>query len=67
MFTDKSDRKEQFINALAEFLTRDLGHRSILLSMQNKEAQEWAKLFGLAGLSGYPTKKEAVQVLRNLL
>lgn len=67
MFISENDRKEKFIEALAEYLTRDLAHRSILLSMQNKEAQEWAKLYGLAGLSGYPTKDEAIRRLKNLL
>lgn len=63
----REQRKEQFVDALADYLTRDLAHRSILLSMGNKEAQEWARLYGLAGLSGYPTKEEAIKALKELL
>lgn len=63
----RQERRDEFIEALSEYLTRDLAHRSILLSMGNAEAQEWAKLFGLAGLFGYPTKEEAVKRLKELL
>lgn len=64
---DRNNRKEEFIDALAEYLTRDLGERSIRLQMGNSEAREWAKLYGLAGLCRYPTKQEAIKKLKELL
>lgn len=65
--TKINTRKDLFIDALADYLTRDLGDRSIRLQMNDPNAQEWAKLYQAAGLHGYATKKEAVKALREML
>jgi hypothetical protein len=65
--SDRSTRKQKFIDTLAEWLTRDLATRSILLRMGKREAQDWAELYGLSGCHGYATKEEAVATLTELL
>lgn len=64
---DRLERKKELIEELAEYLTRDLGTRSILLEMGKPEAKEWARLWEVAGMFGYPTKDEAVVTLTQLL
>jgi hypothetical protein len=65
-------RREELIEALATYLTKHLAGKSIILEMGTMSARyddvkEWQKLFQAAGLSGYPTKEEAVEKLRELL
>jgi len=66
------ERREELINALAEYLTKNLAKRSIWLQMGEisehyAATKEWQALFQAAGLHGYPTKEEAIEVLRELL
>ena len=63
----KMAQREEFLDALATYLTRDLVQRSIGLEMGDQRMKEWQKLYGLAGLHGYPTKDEAVAILKDLL
>jgi hypothetical protein len=60
-------RKEEFIEALAEYLTKDLAKRSIYLEMGQSDAKDWAKLYRLSGCSGWATKEEAIVLLKELL
>lgn len=59
--------KTEFIERLAEYLVEDQVHQSIRLEMHDKDAQAWAKLRGETPLSGYPTVKEATEVLTRFL
>ena len=72
----QSDKRGRFIHALAEFLVRDLGRRSIGLEMIEKgqsssafanEVLNWAHLYEQSGLFRYPTLEEAEQHLTALL
>ena len=60
-------RKAAFIRALAEFLSTDLGRKSIELEMGKDSAREWAKLRSTTPLFGYQSVEEATQVLTTFL
>jgi hypothetical protein len=60
-------KRDAFIDALATYLTRDLAVRSMELEMGKKTSIEWAKLFQLSGLQGYPKHEDAVKALKELL
>jgi hypothetical protein len=61
------DRKDFFIEVLAEYLVKDQATRSIRLEMGDSEAKMWAKVRGATPLFGYPTQAEAVKLLREWL
>jgi hypothetical protein len=61
------DRKDFFIEVLAEYLVKDQATRSIRLEMGDSEAKMWAKVRGATPLFGYPTQTEAVKLLREWL
>lgn len=63
----RTRRKEMLIKELALFLTEDAGRKSIELQMEKPDAQAWARLRTTAGISGYATPQEAVEILQELL
>jgi hypothetical protein len=65
--TTEPDRKDLFIDALAEYLVKDQAAMSIHLEMKQPFALAWAKLRGATPLFGYPTQEEAVKLLRQWL
>jgi hypothetical protein len=60
-------RKQLFIDAMAEYLTRDLAKRSIEIEMGKLDAQEWAKIYNIVGLGGYAKKEDAVKAMKEFL
>lgn len=56
-------QKQCFVRALAEYLVKDEGSKSIWLEMGKPWAMEWARLRGNTPLSGYNTVEEAAKVL----
>jgi len=60
-------RKREFTKVLAGFLAGDQVAKSIWLQMGKPLAQEWANLRASTPLSGYPTVKEAEQLLKEFL
>lgn len=63
----KTDRKAEFVRALAEYLVGDQARKSIELEMGKESAKQWAKLRGAAPLMGYPTVEEAEKILTEFL
>ncbi len=59
-------RRLEFIRAIAEYLTSDMGAKSIRLSMGNLDAKAWAKAFQSAGCHGWPTTDEAEEAIKRL-
>lgn len=70
--------KQHCIEELAHFLVDQQGAKSILLELETRcrtirdddrprFAHEWALLRDAAGLTGYPTYDEALQILTTLL
>ena len=62
----EQQRRRAFIDAVAEFITSDLGSRSVKLQMGDKDAQRWAKMYQATGCTGYATKEQAVQAITEL-
>ncbi len=60
-------RRDELIRALAEFLSRDLGRKSIELEMGRVDARDWAKLYQLSGCHGYATAEETETAIRRTL
>ena len=56
-----------FIEAVAEYLTSDVTARSIRLEGGDLEAQTWAQLRRLAGVTGYASAEQARVTLQELL
>jgi hypothetical protein len=66
---EREAKKADFIDAVAEFLTTDVGRRSIELVMNGSrqaDALLWARIASLVNI-GYGTKEEAVVAIRKLL
>ncbi len=61
------DRKQDFIQALAEYLVADQARQSIMLEMGKPEAKIWARVRNTTPLMGYPTVEKAVVVLTEFL
>lgn len=62
-----SEKKNEFIRALAEFLVEDQSIKSINLQLGKEGAEEWAKLRRHTPLQGYPTVPEAIEILTEFL
>jgi hypothetical protein len=69
-----SDRKAEFVKALAEFLVGNQAGKGIALEVEHrtgggiiKWAQEWAKLRNATPLFGYLTVEEAEKELTEFL
>lgn len=63
-----SERKKLFIRELAEYLAGpNQAKMSVLLGMNNAEAEQWARLRGYTPLMGYPTVDEAEKALTEFL
>lgn len=60
-------KKELFIEALAEYLTSNVAHKSIALQAGMREGIEWGKLRGKTPIFGYPSHEEAVEILTEFL
>jgi hypothetical protein len=61
------DRKDLFIEVLAEYLVKNQAEMSIRLEMKDPGALAWAKLRSATPLFGYPTQAQAATQLRNWL
>lgn len=60
-------KKEEFIEALAEYLVGNQAEMSVRLQVGLQDAKAWAKLRDKTPLFGYPTKEEAVKELTDFL
>lgn len=58
---------DEFILALAEYLTIDTSTKSILLQTGNSDAQLWARIRDQSPITGYPTTEEAIHTLTQWL
>lgn len=61
------ERKDRFIQALAEYLVADQAKKSIELQMGKESAKQWLNLRSMTPLFGYPTVEEAVETLTEFL
>lgn len=59
--------RSQLIEALAEYLSGNAAHMSILLQMDKPEAKAWAKLRSAANIMGNLSVQETVEHLEELL
>lgn len=62
-FDQQTQAKQRFVRALAEYLSADLGRKSIELQMRKPEATDWATLRGATPLTGYQTVDETEREL----
>lgn len=65
--SSKSNRKLDFIDALAHFLVDDQGRKSIELEVGKSWANEWAAVRNSLPTLGYATHAEAVKFLTEFL
>lgn len=56
--------RDKFIRAVAEYLTSDVGRKSIALEAGNADAIKWAQAYRASGCRGYATAEEAEQAIR---
>ena len=73
---DPKQAKQQFIEALADFLVKNAGGKSMALELESRRsdtdmrpklAQEWAKLRQAVPLHGHVTREETLRLLEHLL
>lgn len=57
------EKKQQFIQAIAEYLCQDSASKSIELEMGRTRAKEWAKVRNASPIFGYATVEEAQKTL----
>lgn len=64
---DKHDRRENFIQAVADYMIRDSAMKSICLEMEKPDAQSWARMRQAINLHGWERDVEvAKQLIREL-
>lgn len=56
-----------FLRAVAEYITSDVGRKSIELQMGKADAKLWARAYSLSGCPGYATADEAFESICRLL
>ena len=59
--------KRRFTKQLAIYLVGDQAHKSIELQMGKESARQWSELRSRTPLFGYPTVKEAEEILAEFL
>ena len=71
-----TEKKKKFLQALLQFLSHDVGGKSILLEMERTRsaidprpclAKEWDELREAAGIAGYMTPVQAREHLLEIL
>jgi hypothetical protein len=71
----KTDRKKEFIRAVAKFISGSAGTKSVLLEMAALKpvppwkvlVDDWVNVFNAAGSFGYATEEETVKRIEELL
>lgn len=58
---------EEFIKAVAEYITTESAIKSINLSLRKPDAKAWARAYQASGCRGWENAEQAEEAIRDLL